>query len=193
MVQTSSLKSELPTRNFNMNLRFWNKLNSRHATGFPQYLGKIEIHSDRKAIIMSDCPGETLKDILTERDPSKQITIYEFIEILVKILKLLQKIHKAGYVYCDLEPDTIFVAPTMQHNDDTAVKSHRMKMIEASMAYAPSSKTVRVKKESFTHIPEQLQLDRNLLKRSFEVSLLIFSERIHSCCISLLLRKYLMI
>jgi len=61
--------------------------------GFPKFLGHLKIDARSKALILSDLPGMTLKDILLETDPCKQLTLEDLSEVFIKIIKLLKKIH----------------------------------------------------------------------------------------------------
>lgn len=56
-------------------------LNTRYGCGFPTYLGRMLIGHNRKALIMSDLPGKTLKEMLYETDPAEQLTILELMSI----------------------------------------------------------------------------------------------------------------
>ena len=79
---------------------------------------------------MNDLDGITLKEILIEPDSSKQLTQTEFLEVCIKVIRLLLNMHKLGIVYSNIEPEHIFVDIQTHGLDDNVIKSHRYDILE---------------------------------------------------------------
>ena len=127
--------------------------------------------------MLNDLDGVTLKDLLTEPDPMKQLTQIELLDIWVKVVKLLSHLHKNGIVYWNIEPEHIFVDISYDAFDDNVIKSHRGDIIEANIdsllsSLNISSRSVKIKTSSFKKKRSYLLGDRSFTSRKFNVTLL---------------------
>lgn len=86
--------------------------------------------------------GKSLKDYLVASESHERLSLPEFITILIKVIKLVQKFHKLGYVHCDLEPENIFIDVVSESNDDSVAQSHRPKLMESSISALYSAKNI---------------------------------------------------
>ena len=102
---------------------------------------------------MNDLDGITLKEILIEPDSSKQLTQTEFLEVCIKVIRLLLNMHKLGIVYSNIEPEHIFVDIQTHWLDDNVIKSHRYDILEWNIdsllnSMNASSRSVKIKSSS---------------------------------------------
>lgn len=116
-----------------------------------------------------------MKDLLTDPDQTKQLTQAEFLDIWVKVIKLLSQLHKNGIVYNNIEPEHIFVDISFDAIDDNGIKSHRGEIAEANIdsllsSINISSKSVKIKTSSFKKKRSYLLADRSFLSRKFNVN-----------------------
>ena len=56
-------------------------------------------------IIMNYCKGETLQNIITEKD----LTLKDILKYITQIAKGLEKAHRKGIVHCDIKPTNIII------------------------------------------------------------------------------------
>ena len=186
-------------KNQTKKLIYLNKLNEQGVKGFPKYLGSFPLGVERTALVLKDMEGVTLKDLLTENHLSKQLTQTEFLEIWIKVIKLLWDIHKSGFIYCNLEPEHIFVDISTYAFDDNLIKSQRQDILEWNIdslisSLNISSRSVKVKSSSERKKTSQIYMNRSFEHKRFNVRLIIkiIFFRYHYWTLQTL-KKYLLI
>jgi len=136
----------------------------------------MDVGTNRNVIIMSELPGKSLKSALLETNPKKQLTIIELLTICSKVVKLLHKIHQMGHIYRDVEPENIFIKEWSNLRDDSQIKTHRPKMMQANIEtflYKQdiTNRSVYIRRDSFNKVPTNLNYDRRGFNRNFDVSI----------------------
>lgn len=152
-------------------------MNEKYSLGFPQYLGRIDIELGHQIIVLNDLHGNTLKDALLETNSARQLTVEELVEIIIKWLKLVQKIHKLGYNYNDIEPDNVFICEQTEIDDSKLDKTRIHKLIQRNFddflnRSNSGCKSYRIKKPSVGPARRYL-LQKSTSKRIFEVITII--------------------
>ena len=62
--------------------------------------------------------GMSLKDILKKN--KRHFTIKCILQIGIKLIVLLQKMHNTGYIHCDIKPDNIMIG---DYNKDVSLRN----------------------------------------------------------------------
>lgn len=86
-------------------LREASALKNCRDAGIPEFVEWLEIQGD-PCIVMEHLPGQTVDQIIEANGP---LTWQYAVQMTLRLLEILESIHRAGWIHCDLNPSNVLL------------------------------------------------------------------------------------
>ncbi|CDW90789.1 cg2577-pa [Stylonychia lemnae] len=122
-IYSSYQKQQIYNLEFKTERVIYQKLQSKNAEGFPQYIGSRVTQKD-KAYIILEKMGPSLARYL--ESTKRKLSMTQILQIGIQLVKQIEQLHAVGYIHRDIKLDNIL----LKKNTETALSEFQISLVD---------------------------------------------------------------